>query len=174
MYWGVVGSSLRVWFSVEDNKGLLRTGLPSGVFNVSIVPEDDSTSTTATVSESAQKPGLYQFDVPGSFLTTHGSGVYAAVIQVTASSPTLNAAKSCPMKVTQADIDELSVVATDTELLRKSITNRMETLPGLPGILTLYDDDDSTPLAEWDLRDSFDGAVLAATGVPAKRSGNKL
>lgn len=70
------------------------------------------------------------------------------------------------------DADLLVIVeaGVDLKLIRQSITNRMETLPGLPGRLTLYDDDGVSIVAQWDLVDSIDGAIVSAVGVPAKRS----
>lgn len=166
MYWGVVGSNLRVWFSVASSTGLIRTGIPSGDFTITTVDENDSDSVASAVSESVQKPGLYQFDVPGAFLTTHGAGTYAAVIQVLTSAPTLSATKSQPMKVTQEDID---AIGTNSEFLRKMATNRMEQTSGNPGQLVLFDDDDTTPLKTWEVRDEFGNGIAASVQVPARR-----
>jgi hypothetical protein len=70
--------------------------------------------------------------------------------------------------------DALDVViiasnAADLSLLRKQITNRLESASGNPGTLILYDDDGSTPFKTWELRDETGGAVLPAVGSPARR-----
>jgi len=70
--------------------------------------------------------------------------------------------------------DLLAVVVppsgVDLSLVRKSITNRMEEYPGTPGTLILFDDDNTTPLMTWELRDAAGGGVVATTGTPARRS----
>lgn len=71
----------RGWFTV-DLMGEVRTGLLAGDFLVTVVNPSDGASTNPSVTESSQKPGLYRFDVPSLFLTTHGPGSYAVVIQV--------------------------------------------------------------------------------------------
>lgn len=98
----------RVWFTVSTSAGVLRTGLLSGNFVVSIVDPDDSASASYSVSESAQKAGLYFFDVPAAFLITNGVGDYVAVIEVSALSPKLNAVASTMIAVSSQDIDSLA------------------------------------------------------------------
>ena len=70
-----------------------------------------------------------------------------------------------------AEVFELvaPVSSADTVLLRKGLTNRMEETPGNPGQITLYDDDGTTPLLRWPLRDVSGGAVTATAGTPARR-----
>jgi hypothetical protein len=70
------------------------------------------------------------------------------------------------------DLDTLIVndTTTDLSLLRKSVTNRLEDYPGSPGHLILFDDDGTTPLKNWEIRDASGGAVIATVGSPAKRS----
>jgi hypothetical protein len=58
----------------------------------------------------------------------------------------------------------------DLTLLRKALTNRMEEYPGNPGQLILFDDDGTTPLKTWRLRDVTGGSVNATVGAPARRS----
>lgn len=55
------------------------------------------------------------------------------------------------------------------DLLRKVHTNRLDAVPGDPGTLTLYDDDGTTPLKIWELRDHQDDGVVGVYGAPAKR-----
>jgi len=70
--------------------------------------------------------------------------------------------------------DLLAVVVppsgVDLALVRKSITNRMEESAGNPGTLILYDDDGTTPLMTWQLRDESGGGIVATVGTPARRS----
>jgi hypothetical protein len=76
------------------------------------------------------------------------------------------------VSVAGVDTDEILLVeqGADTSLVRKAITNRQEEAPGLPGRIILYDDDDLTPIVDQELRDNADGAIIPATGVPAKRT----
>jgi hypothetical protein len=115
MFGGVVGNTYRVWVTVED-KGNLKTGLVPGDFTATIVPFNDSASTTASVAESTQKPGLYFFDIPGAFLTTHGAGNYAVVIEANATGPKFDAAAGRPLQVTRADIEKIAeILALDKD-----------------------------------------------------------
>jgi hypothetical protein len=103
-------ASFRAWFAVSRG-GTLRTGLASGVFTATFVDLDDSATATYTVNESAQKPGLYYFDIPSSFLVTNGVGEYVAVVEVNASGPALKAVASGTLQVTEEDITGLSDLA---------------------------------------------------------------
>lgn len=71
-----------------------------------------------------------------------------------------------------ADADTVFVVeqATDLALMRKMMENRLEESPGNPGVLVLYDDDGTTPLRTWQLRDYTGGATLPSVGAPSRRS----
>jgi len=72
------------------------------------------------------------------------------------------------------DILKIVDIAADTSLVRKVITNRQEEEPGLPGRLITYDDDNVTPILDQELRDNNDGAIVSATGVPAKRTASSI
>jgi hypothetical protein len=67
------------------------------------------------------------------------------------------------------DIVVITSQTADLSLLRKQITNRLESASGNPGTLTLYNDDGSTPFKTWELRDETGGAVLPSVGSPARR-----
>jgi hypothetical protein len=54
--------------------------------------------------------------------------------------------------------------------VRKLMSNRLVETPGGPGVLTVYDDDGTTPLTTYQLRDSAGNAVTAVTGDPAQRT----
>lgn len=71
--------------------------------------------------------------------------------------------------------DLLIVVENGEELafVRKSVTNRMVTVAGSPGWLLLYDDDNTTLIGRWELRDSADGGIVATVSSPAKRGKNQ-
>jgi hypothetical protein len=79
----------RGWFIVKTNAGVLRTGLVAGDFTATVVNPQDTSTLTPTVSESAQKPGLYSFLITDAFLATHGLGSYGTVVEVSASAPNL-------------------------------------------------------------------------------------
>ena len=59
-------------------------------------------------------------------------------------------------------------------LIRKAITNRQEEFPGTPGRIILFDDDNTTKILEQELRDNANGGIIAAVGVPAKRTESLL
>lgn len=79
-----------------------------------------------------------------------------------------------------ATIDGVLTVTTETWLVsgtdadvdrvRKWFTNRLEEAAGNPGTLVLYDDDDTTPLLTWQLRDGLGGQTVYVPGRPARRS----
>jgi len=174
MSWSaVVGVNFRSWFNVDNGAGSPKAGLLSGDFSVTVVALDDSASTTAAVTESTQVSGLYYFDVPGAFLTTHGAGQYGVNIVASTSSPVFAATSGSLISVSQKDIDllgvTLDIVAVDAAIARKAITNRMEEFAGTPGTLILWDDDSITPLLTWSLRDSAGNGVVSTPNSPAKR-----
>ena len=113
MHWGVVGSALRVWFVVDDGRGTLKTGIVPGDFTVTVVAPDDSATSAPSVSESTQKPGLYQFDVSGAFLTTHGAGNYATSVEINVAAPKFDAVSGPVLKVDQSTIDDIGVKLTE-------------------------------------------------------------
>lgn len=73
----------RGWFVLKNNSGTLRTGVSQGSFTVTVVNPQDTATVTPAVSESTQKPGLYSFLIPDSFMATHGLGSYGTVVEVT-------------------------------------------------------------------------------------------
>lgn len=72
--------------------------------------------------------------------------------------------------VGQQALSDMAALLADTELIRKSITNRFEEFPGTPGRIILWDDDGVTPILEWEVRDAAGNGVVASVGCPAKRS----
>jgi len=75
-----------------------------------------------------------------------------------------------PVKGTANDLLLLVNFQSNLALLRKALTNRMEESPGNPGVLVLFDDNGTTPLLTWYLRDMAGGPVLGTAGAPARRS----
>lgn len=69
-----------------------------------------------------------------------------------------------------ADLLIVTEYGADLAVVRKSVTNRLETFPGNPGTLILFDDDGTTVLGRWELRDSAGGGIIATAATPAKRS----
>lgn len=69
-----------------------------------------------------------------------------------------------------SDIFILEDAAQDTEFMRKMATNRMEQTSGNPGILELYDDDGTTVLYRWQVRDEAGGGIVGIQGAAARRS----
>jgi hypothetical protein len=79
-----------------------------------------------------------------------------------------------------ATVDGVLNVATESWLVtgidwevarvRKWFTNRLEEAAGNPGTLVLFDDDDTTPMLTWTLRDGLGGPTVFVPGRPARRS----
>lgn len=65
---------------------------------------------------------------------------------------------------------KLDAVEVAAIIMRKGLTNRMETIAGNPGRLILYDDDGVTVLRQWELQDSFGSSIRPVSGAPAKRN----
>src|SRR3990167_4515457 len=72
-------SGFRGWIAIEV-AGVLRPGLTTADFTVTIITSDDDASTSAVVSESTQLPGVYFFDVSSAFLLANGVGQYNVII----------------------------------------------------------------------------------------------
>lgn len=68
-----------------------------------------------------------------------------------------------------AELVAISATEDAVTLLRKLATNRLEETSGNPGTLRLFDDDASTVLKTWPLRDESGGPVAASVGAPARR-----
>lgn len=68
-----------------------------------------------------------------------------------------------------AELVAISAADDALTLLRKLATNRLEETSGNPGTLRLYDDDGTTVLKTWTLRDENGGPVAATAGAPARR-----
>ena len=105
--------NLRVWFQAVTSAGQLRTGIASGSFTIVVVNNNDTANTVPLVSESLQKPGLYYFDVPSSFFTTHGAGDYGVSIQIDTitgggGAPHVRSAMSDVIHITHEDFDTIS------------------------------------------------------------------
>jgi len=69
-----------------------------------------------------------------------------------------------------SDVFIIEDAAQDTEFMRKMVTNRIEQTSGNPGILELYDDDGTTVLYRWQLRDEAGNGIVAIQGASARRS----
>ena len=80
MIYARVADGVRVYFAAVD-QGSLVSGMAPGDFTATAVAPDTTTSTTAPVSETAGKAGLYTFLVPSAFLTANGPGAYAIVVE---------------------------------------------------------------------------------------------
>lgn len=65
---------------------------------------------------------------------------------------------------------EAQAPVDDVAFLRKWVRNKLHEAPGNPGTLVLYDDDDTTPIATWQLRDYQGNGTAGASGSPSRRS----
>ena len=113
MWFSRQSRSVRVWFQAVASTGLLRTGLPSGSFQVTVINPTDSANVVPSVSESVQRAGNYYFEVPSSFLVTNGVGDYNVSIEINSrngggGSPHVINAQADVLHVSQFDFDTLS------------------------------------------------------------------
>jgi hypothetical protein len=120
MWSEVVGNTFRAWFHVSNAQGVLRTGLINSDFTVSVRSPDDTAITSPSVSESTT-PGLYYFDIAGTFLTTNGIGEYGVVVTISATGPVLRGAKSEVLKVSDQDISTIAGAVWDELLASHTI-----------------------------------------------------
>lgn len=111
--------------------------------------------------------GVYQYILDLALLNLSNGDSFTAVYTATYNTQTVK-------KYEVFNIVSLSNrFEQDLSLVRKSITNRMEETPGNPGNLRLFDDDGLTVLYTWELRDAANGATVALSGAPSKRSAGR-
>lgn len=120
MWWVKQSDGFRAWFAAQQGNGQLRAGLVAGDFVATIIGPTDAALTTATVSESTQKPGLYTFLVPSTFTLANGRGNYGVVIEIDtkvgpSGSPHVVGSMSSVLKVSAQDFDG-EVFTRDTVL----------------------------------------------------------
>ena len=134
MFFTRTASGFRVWFFAVRGNGLLRSGLVAGDFVATVVDSTDAASAIYVVSESTQKPAMYYFDIPSSFLLTNGVGEYAVGIQIDtragpSGSPHVRTAFTDVLKVTTEDFDSLaqSLIAARTTAIAGSSTTEIRT-----------------------------------------------
>jgi hypothetical protein len=113
MFFTRSNKTLRVWFAAVTSTGNYRNGLTQASFTAEVVNPTDTAQVTSLVSESAQRPGVYYFDVPASFLTTHGIGDYMVSVKIDSQSgssgtPQVKTIQSNVVHVTFEDFDSLS------------------------------------------------------------------
>jgi hypothetical protein len=72
--------------------------------------------------------------------------------------------------VGQQALTAVSQLLSEVSLIRKSVTNRMEESPGNPGVLIVFDDDDSTAILQFLLRDALGNGIASPALSPARRS----
>lgn len=115
-------------------------------------------------------------------MTNIGNGVYQAVLNVAALGFTPKT--GLPQKLVaeytstgagtsgiDADVVVVSELRPDAKRARQYGTNRLESIGGTPGSLTLFDDDGVTQLTQQPLTDFAGGTVINTPGTPARRGG---
>ena len=78
---GKVGTTRRTWFGVRTGSGAPRTGLTGA--NMTITVRNPGNTASDNPAPTEVGGGLYFFDIPGAFTTTHGVGVYGWVVEIT-------------------------------------------------------------------------------------------
>jgi hypothetical protein len=114
-------------------------------------------------------------------MTDLGTGVYQQILNVAALG--FNTLTPLPVKLIAeynsagvgtsglaSDTIFVSELRPDAETSRQYQSNRLEALGGLPGTLTLYEDDGVTVKSVQNLLDYAGNAVINTPGTPAKRS----
>lgn len=101
----------RVWTGVQKG-GVLQPGLTADITITALDPTGANTS-TPTVSEAGGKSGMYTALVPTSFFTTYGTGGYAVIIEVDASSPKIKNVETDILRVFAEDFDSISAGGSD-------------------------------------------------------------
>jgi len=96
----------RVFFRVQRG-GALVPGISSGSFITTVRDPGDSSSSTPSVTESG-KSGVYFYEIPTSFLTTGGVGVYGTTIEISSLSPFVKTVLQDLINVTKQDIDTIA------------------------------------------------------------------
>lgn len=104
MWFTTTAEGVQGWFVIQDKDGLLYTGQAANV-TITVVEPGDSATSSPTVSESASKGGLYTFTVPDAFLTTHGVGIYAVVLEF--NDTKLVDTRAYPLRVTTYGQDDI-------------------------------------------------------------------
>jgi hypothetical protein len=113
VYFTRTNDTFRGWFHVQRSNGTLREDIVSSSFIGLVVNSADTAQAELEVTQSVQKPGLYRFDIPSSFLVTHGVGEYGISIEVDEDEPPrVMATLSKVLRVHVNDFDNLTVDVT--------------------------------------------------------------
>lgn len=108
MFFTRTNDTFRGWISVVTSDGMFRSGALSSSFIATIINPLDTAFVSSSVTQSLQKPGLYRFDIPSSFLTTHGPGEYAISVEVDIdTTPVVTTNYSEVLRVSTEDFDTL-------------------------------------------------------------------
>jgi hypothetical protein len=113
-------AGFRGWIAAVRN-GQLRAGLVNGDFTVTVIAPGDGANTTPTVAESAQKSGVYYFDIPDTFFIANGAGEYVVVLEVDtfagpSGAPHVQDAVTAVLRVTEEDFDTIAAAVWDEAL----------------------------------------------------------
>jgi len=119
--------------------------------------------TTKTVPMSEVGDGNYQRPLNIALLSVQKGDVLVAEYHVDDGGDVVGSA---------TDLLIVTELGADLAFVRKSVTNRMATFAGSPGTLLLFDDDDTTVIGRWELRDEAGGGIVATVATPAKRGKN--
>lgn len=136
MFFTRTDKTFRAWFHAVRSTGELRTGLVAGDFVVRVVNPADSAISSPAVTESTSLSGLYYFDIPSSFLGTHGIGDYGVSIRIDSiagpsGAPNVRSAEAEVLHVTQEDFDSLSGSIWNTTASQFNVTGSMGYLQNL-------------------------------------------
>lgn len=118
---GKVGEIRRVWFAVQNGDGTPRLGLTGGSggdFLVEVKDPADSFVTSPDVTESAFGDGEYFYDIPASFSTTHGPGVYGTIVRVITAPVSM---ASFPVQFFARDIDDAAIPGSEMDLVTDAV-----------------------------------------------------
>lgn len=153
MWFTKTSNGYNAWFAVVSSTGVLRAGLQSGSFLVTVRNHQDTDSYLPSVSESG-KQGLYKFVVSSSFLQSYGTGAYGVVVEVAASLPTLNDVFTDVLQVYDSDFDsgvsaiDVNTIVSGSAEAVWNLTTQGHMLSGTFGNLLLTASQGPTPVID--------------------------
>lgn len=127
-----VNETHRVFLTIKRSNGVPAPGVDPGDVTITIRnPADDASSVVALV-ESALGGGLYFFDVPASFTSTHGTGIYGLLIDIDSTSPKVRDTAGGSIPFFSTDIDAIQTTAALAEVNIDEVHRRLGLKSGTP------------------------------------------
>ena len=160
---GKVGVAYRYYFCVQDSEGLPADITDLGDFAVSVRNPANNATSSPSVTAVPDPIGMYFFDIPGSFSTTHGVGVYGIQIALDSAVPAITNVSGTNVLFSIYNLDDIV-----ESIIGRIVTNGL----GTPTTTqTMFRPDNVTPLRTWTLTTNVGEDVETSLGVQTNRSG---